>query len=238
MRTIKILKGARIGSSYGTMEVCATTPTEDELNILADTGHFSNRYTLISELRFNEVKLKDIDKMLFTYLNWGHCLNVGLIEDSEILLSKKEYDMGTLTGVNDDFSSKSKELRSSFNMIFINEGFKISSNRFVLNIHVHVSLVIKNESKMIIIAYDVVPNLRAYGRGIPYLIFYNMDLVKKSKEKTKNFKSDKIDPSQDLPFNFNGYVDQEIIDIILRSRNETNTVLNIYMIKIQRKRGD
>ena len=49
MKIVRILKGAGIISSYGSMGAAAVTLIEDELKILVDTGHFGNRDVLLKD---------------------------------------------------------------------------------------------------------------------------------------------------------------------------------------------
>ena len=91
MKIIRILKGAGIRSSYGTIGAASVTLVRDDRNILVDTGHFGNRDNLLARLRENMIKPSEIDVVVLTHLNWDHCLNVDIVKDSEILIGKQEY---------------------------------------------------------------------------------------------------------------------------------------------------
>ncbi|MGC8663705.1 MAG: MBL fold metallo-hydrolase [Thermoplasmata archaeon] len=232
MKILRLLKGAGIRSSYGTMGASASTLIDDEgIKIIVDIGHFGNRDALNSSLKANGLNFKDIDKVVLTHLNWDHCLNIDLFENSEILLNENEFKEGTLSGIADNFSIKFKEFLSTFKIKFVDEGYYVSPHSYILDTpgHTigHISLVLKDNAKTIIIAGDAIPNLRSYDRGVPDLIFYNLDYAIKSIEKVKNLNPDIIYPGHDPPFNKKGYLEEDPIDIILRNRDESNTVVEI-----------
>lgn len=233
MKIIRILKGAGIRSTYGTMGASASTLVDDEgIKILVDVGHFGNRETLITALRSNDLLPKDIDKIVLTHLNWDHCLNIDLFQNSEVLLSKKEFDLGTLSGTMDGLSPLFKEYLKSFKLTFVAEGDHPSPNSTVLDTggHTagHISLLVQDGQKKILISGDSIPNLRSYNRGMPDLIFYNKDEAASSIEKIKKLQPDVIYPGHDPPFNTSGYMEKDTIDLILRNVDETNTIINIY----------
>ena len=97
----RILKGAGIRSSYGTMGASGVVLVEDGKNVLVDVGHFGNRDALIGEMKKAEISFSDIDTVVLTHLNWDHCLNVDLFPNAEILVGKDEFDRGTLFGIHD-----------------------------------------------------------------------------------------------------------------------------------------
>ena len=79
MKIIRILKGAGIRSSYGTMGAASVTLVRDDKNVLVDTGHFGNRDNLLARLRENMIKPSEIDVVVLTHLNWDHYLNVDIL---------------------------------------------------------------------------------------------------------------------------------------------------------------
>ncbi|MEM0156298.1 MAG: MBL fold metallo-hydrolase, partial [Thermoplasmataceae archaeon] len=85
MRITRVLRGAGIISSYGSMGASAVTLVEDDKRILVDTGHFGNRDVLVQKLSELKIKPSEIDVIVLTHLNWDHCLNTDLFESSEIV---------------------------------------------------------------------------------------------------------------------------------------------------------
>lgn len=231
MKIIRILKGAGIRSSYGTMGAASVTLVRDDRNILIDTGHFGNRDNLLARLRENMIKPSEIDAVVLTHLNWDHCLNVDIFKDSEILIGKEEYAKGTLSGVPDDFTKKFKEYLGGLNISLVEDGHRVSSNSSIISTpgHTagHVSLSIKYENKLTVIAGDAIPNIRAYKRGIPDLIFYDIRAAKQSIARIKALEPNVIIPGHDPPFNLSGYLETDPIDIVLRNEDETNSVVTM-----------
>ncbi|WP_297215133.1 MBL fold metallo-hydrolase [Thermoplasma sp.] len=234
MKIARILKGAGIRSSYGTMGASASTLIEDgDDRILVDVGHFGNRDNLIANLKVSGLSPSDIDVVVLTHLNWDHCLNVDLFDSAKIILGEEELKNGTLSGVKDGISDKFKEILRGMDLTLIKEDHRLSENVQIITTpgHTpgHISVLVIDGSKKIVIAGDAVPNLRAYDRGVPDLIFYNLEQAKKSIAKIKDLKPDVIYPGHDPPFCANGYLERDAVDIILRNRDETNTVMDIYM---------
>ncbi len=231
MKIIRILKGAGIRSSYGTMGAASVTLVRDDKNILVDTGHFGNRDNLLARLRENMIKPSEIDVVVLTHLNWDHCLNVDIFKDSEILIGKEEYEKGTLSGVPDDFTEKFKEYLGGLNISLVEDGHRVSNNSSIISTpgHTpgHVSLSINYENKLTVIAGDAIPNIRAYKRGIPDLIFYDLKAAKQSIARIKALEPNVIIPGHDPPFNLSGYLETDPIDIMLRNEDETNSVVTM-----------
>ena len=228
MNIIRILKGAGIRSSYGTMGAAAVTMIEDDKRIIVDTGHFGNRDALVSRMKELDISASDIDVVVLTHLNWDHCLNVDIFKDSEIMLGKDEYLYGTLSGTKDDQSESFKNYLSHRRLNLVEDGQIISEHVKILSSpgHTsgHISVAVKEPNKLTIIAGDSIPNLRSYRRGVPDLIFYNLDRSKESIEKIKSMNPDVIIPGHDPPFNEKGYLETDDIDIILRNEYESNSV--------------
>ena len=231
MKIIRILKGAGIRSTYGTMGAASVTLVNDDKNILVDTGHFGNRDNLLARLRENMIKPSEIDVVVLTHLNWDHCLNVDIFKDSEILIGKEEYEKGTLSGVPDDLTEKFKEYLGGLNINLVEDGHRVSGNSSIISTpgHTpgHVSLSITYENRLTVVAGDAIPNIRAYRRGIPDLIFYDLKAAKRSIAKVKALEPDVIIPGHDPPFNKDGYLEADPIDIVLRNEDESNSVLTM-----------
>ena len=231
MKIIRILKGAGIRSTYGTMGAASVTLVNDDKNILVDTGHFGNRDNLLARLRENMIKPSEIDVVVLTHLNWDHCLNVDIFKDSEILIGKEEYEKGTLSGVPDDFTEKFKEYLGGLNISLVEDGHRVSNNSSIISTPGHtpgnVSLSINYENKLTVIAGDAIPNIRAYKRGIPDLIFYDLKAAKQSIARIKALEPNVIIPGHDPPFNLSGYLETDPIDIMLRNEDETNSVVTM-----------
>lgn len=232
MKMTRILKGAGIRSSYGSMGAGAVTLIEDEKRILVDVGHFGNREVLVSRMKELGIRLSDIDIVVLTHINWDHCLNLDLFEDSAIILGAREYENGTLTGVRDGLTQMLKEYLSSMKYQLAEDGLVISKSTSILatpgHTPGHISVAVRDDGRLIVISGDAIPNLRSYRRGIPDFVFYSLDDAKRSIAKIKAMKPSIIIPGHDPPFGDNGYLETDTIDIILRNENEENTVLTLH----------
>ncbi|MFP3210098.1 MAG: MBL fold metallo-hydrolase [Thermocladium sp.] len=230
MKLIRLLPGAGIRSSIGTMGAAAVTLIQDDINIMIDTGHFGSRDKLLARLKAVGLSPGNIDVVVLTHINWDHCLNVDLFRDSRIAISRKELEEGWLSGVPDGFTAKFREMLKEMDLLLVSDGQRISSSTSIIytpgHTPGHISLLVDG-SPRIIIAGDAVPNLRAYRRGVPDLIFFDLSLAKSSIERIKSLKPDYIIPGHDSPFNDAGYVERDNVDIILRKENEENLVITI-----------
>ncbi len=230
MKIVRLLPGAGIRSSIGTMGAAAVTLIQDDINVLVDTGHFGSRDKLMARLSGNGLTTRDIDAVVLTHLNWDHCLNVDLFHDSKIIISPAELEKGSLSGSMDGLTPKFKDLLKGMDLLLVSDNQRISANASIIytpgHTPGHISVVVGGVDR-VVIAGDAVPNLRAYRRGMPDLIFFDAATAKSSIERIKSLKPSYIIPGHDSPFNDNGYVERDDIDIILRKENEENLVVII-----------
>ena len=231
MKITRILKGAGIRSSYGTMGSASVTLVEDRKRILVDTGHFGNRDVLLSRLKSLDIQTSEIAIIVLTHLNWDHCLNVDLFEDAEIVLGKAEFDSGTLSGLSDGISENFKEYLSERKLKLVEDGYVVAENITVISTpgHTpgHIALKVQDNRNLIVFSGDCIPNLRAYRRGVPDIIFYDLDQAKESIARIKELNPDVVYPGHDPPFSDKGYIEFDPVDVYLRNEDETNTVMTL-----------
>lgn len=231
MKIVRILKGAGIISSYGSMGAAAVTLIEDELKILVDTGHFGNRDVLLKRLSAEDIKPDDIDKIVLTHINWDHCLNVDLFPNASIVVSKKELEDGSLSGQRDIITTYFRDYLSSRKIILAEDKKAITKHSYILmtpgHTPGHISLVIDDDGNNIIISGDSIPNIRSYRRGLPDFIFYSKEEAMSSISRIKKLNPSMIIPGHDPPFNENGYLENDTIDIVLRNEDETNSIIKV-----------
>ncbi len=229
MNIKRILKGAGIRSSYGTMGAAGVVLIEDTRRILVDVGHFGIRDPLLREMNRAGVQCKDIDTVVLTHLNWDHCFNVDLFPNAQIIVGVDEMEKGTLSGVPDGITPAFKSYLSSLNVLTVSDGYKITPNVSIVytpgHTPGHVAVSAKDGHSHTIMTGDAIPNLRAYRRGMPDLAFYNEAMARESVSKIKSLKPDLIIPGHDAPFTDQGYAELDSVDIILREEQEVNTVL-------------
>ncbi len=229
MKITRILKGAGIRSNFGTMGASAVTLIEDESSILVDTGHYGNRNNLKESLSVAEKDVSDIDIVVLTHLNWDHCLNLELFENAKIVIGKKELEEGTLSGSDDKFTEKFREFLATRDLLLIEELKRISRHSTIIptpgHTAGHISVRVDFNNSLTVISGDAIPNLRAYRRGIPDYIFFDLELARNSVEKIRGMRPNTIIPGHDSPFNDNGYLQNDVIEFILRNENEENTVI-------------
>ena len=229
MKIRRILKGAGIRSSYGTMGAAGVVLVEDTKNILVDVGHFGIRDALLREMKKNSVATTDIDIVVLTHLNWDHCLNIDLFPDAQIIIGKEEFYRGTLSGVSDGLSDTFRNYIKTMKVNPVENDYKITPNVSVVSTpgHTpgHIAVKVLENGFLTVMSGDAIPNLRAYRRGMPDLAFFSEDLARKSVEKIKNLEPDLIIPGHDAPFTKNGYTENDNIDMIFREEQEINTVI-------------
>ena len=225
----RVLRGAGIRSSYGTMGAAGVVLVEEGKRILVDVGHFGNRDALMREIKNAGIVLSDIDTVVLTHLNWDHCLNVDLFSNAEIIIGEHEFERGTLSGITDGITPFFIEFLSTLNLKKVNDNYKITPNISIISTpgHTpgHIALSVKDGKKLIIMSGDAIPNLRAYRRGVPDIIFYDETKARESIKKIKELKPDLIIPGHDAPFSDKGYSELDTVDIIFRDEQEVNTVL-------------
>ncbi|MCL5783366.1 MAG: MBL fold metallo-hydrolase [Candidatus Thermoplasmatota archaeon] len=231
MKISRILKGAGIRSSYGTMGAAGVVLVDDTKKILVDVGHFGNRDALLREMGKSQISPDQIDVVVLTHINWDHCLNVDLFQNAQIILGENELDRGTLSGIPDGLSPAFKEYLSTLKVKTVKDGYSITPNVSVIDTpgHTpgHIALSAVNNGFLTILTGDAVPNLRAYRRGVPDLAFHSEALARQSVSKIKGMKPGMIIPGHDAPFTDDGYTEIDNVDIILREEQEVNTVISV-----------
>jgi len=182
----RILRGAGIRSSYGTMGAGSVTLIEDEgKRLLVDVGHFGNRDQLRTALSKAGLEPREVDYVVLTHIHWDHCLNVDMFTSSEILTRDKEFNLGTLSGIRDVSTDSFKELLKRMRLKLI------SSDEFALTKNVrtidtfghapgHVSLTVTEPSGLVVVSGDALPNLRALKRGLPDFVFHDETMARTS----------------------------------------------------------
>ena len=229
MKIARILKGAGIISSYGSMGAAAVTLIQDDLNVLVDTGHFGNRDVLLKRLSAEGIKPDEIDKIVLTHINWDHCLNVDLFQNASIVLSKKEFVNGSLSGRGDFITTYYRNYLSSRHIVIAEDNTPVTRHSYILmtpgHTPGHISLIVDDGENNIIFSGDSIPNLRSYRRGLPDFIFYSKEEAISSILRIKKLNPSMIIPGHDPPFNEGGYLENDIIDIILRNEDETNSII-------------
>ena len=230
MNIRRILKGAGIRSSYGTMGAAGVVLVEDSKKILVDVGHFGIRDPLLRELGRAGVSTKEIDTVVLTHLNWDHCFNVDLFPNAQIMVGVDEMEKGTLSGVPDGFTTPFKSYLSTLDIKTVHDGFKITPNVSIVytpgHTPGHIAVSAKDNKNHVMMTGDAVPNLRAYRRGMPDFAFYNESMARESVDKIKSLKPDLIIPGHDAPFTEQGYTELDNVDIIFREEQEVNTVIS------------
>lgn len=230
MNIRRILKGAGIRSSYGTMGAAGVVLVEDEKKILVDVGHFGIRDPLLRELGRAGISCGEIDAVVLTHLNWDHCFNVDLFPNAQIIVGVDEMEKGTLSGVPDGITSPFKNYLSTLNLQTVRDGFKITPNVSIVytpgHTPGHIAVSAKDNKSHTIMTGDAIPNLRAYRRGMPDFAFYNESMARESVNKIKALKPDLIIPGHDAPFTEQGYTELDNVDLIFREEQEVNTVIS------------
>ncbi len=230
MNIRRILKGAGIRSSYGTMGAAGVVLVEDSKKILVDVGHFGIRDPLLRELGRAGVSSNEIDTVVLTHLNWDHCFNVDLFPNAQIIVGMDEMEKGTLSGIPDGITPSFKSYLSTLDIKTVQDGFMITPNVSIVytpgHTPGHIAVSARDNKSHVMMTGDAIPNLRAYRRGMPDFAFYNESMARESVNKIKSLKPDLIIPGHDAPFTEQGYTELDSVDIIFREEQEVNTVLS------------
>jgi N-acyl homoserine lactone hydrolase len=228
----RIVPGMGIRSNVGSMGACAMTMLEDGgKRILVDVGHFGSRSVLLNALNQRKLAPKDFDTIVLTHIHWDHCLNIDLFQDAKILLGKNELKMGTLNDMDDPHSEHFRKFLNDMGAVGVSESYKISENISILETEGHspghVALVVTDNGKLVVVSGDAIPGLRAYRRGIPDFVFYDLQKAKTSIAKVKKLDPSKIIPGHDRPFNDLGYLENDDLEFVFRKENEENFLLRL-----------
>lgn len=231
---VRIVKGTILRTNYGTLGASTSTLIYDDgKKILVDVGHYGTRLRLEENLKNGGLSPRDIDYVILTHINWDHCANIDLFEESEIFLHRREWENGNLFG-REDLATKvfKQSLLGKMKLNLIDtDMFKVTENVYTLNTfgHTigHISVLVKTEKGNVIISGDTVPYYRTIKKGYPDIIFYDKEEAKKSVSKVKEFKPAIIVPGHSPPFNENGYVEKDEIEIRLVGDNGEDLVFKL-----------
>ncbi len=223
------MPGMGIRSSGGTMGAAGVTMIEDENSrIVVDVGHFGTRDALLGELRKRNLAPRDFDVVILTHIHWDHCLNVDLFENAKVILGKNELKMGTINAKEDRHAENFRQLLIDRKAEGVSEFYKVSKHASVLDTPGHspghISLRVDTEDGLVIFTGDSIPGLRAYHRGVPDLVFYDLEKAKRSVSKVKEMKPKMIIPGHDRPFNETGYLAHDSLEFVFRKESEENMV--------------
>lgn len=229
MKIDRIMPGMGIRSSVGVMGSSGVTMIEDEgERIVVDVGHFGTRDALLFELKKRNLSPKDFSIVVLTHIHWDHCLNVDLFENAKVILGKDELANGALNAKNDPHAENYKAYLRDLKAEGVRESYRVSKHTSILDSpgHTpgHVSLKVEGEDGLVIFSGDSIPGLRAYRRGVPDLVFYDLEKAKRSVSRVKELKPKMIIPGHDRPFNDSGYLMKDSVEFVFRKENEENMV--------------
>ncbi len=230
---IRIVNGTIFRTNYGNLGASTSTLIYDnDKKILIDVGHYGTRLRLLENFKKNNFNPNQIDYVILTHLNWDHCANIDLFEKSKIFIHKRELESSSLFGMNDLATENFKKMLKKMKLNLIDEDmFKISENVYTINTfgHTigHISVLVKTIDGDVIIAGDAIPYFRTMKKGYPDIIFYDKEEAKKSVEKVRELKPKYIIPGHAPPFNENGYIERDEIEVRLIGDNGEDMIIKI-----------
>lgn len=228
----RILPGMGIRSNVGVLGSCAVTMiVDDGKRVIVDVGHFGNREAMLTSLKSRGLTPSDFDIVLLTHMHWDHSLNIDLFPRARVIVDKEELERGNLTGTEDVHAQQFRKLIQSMTCEKIGDGYQITSHVKVISTpgHTvgHLSVICEDVKGRTVITGDAVPNLRAYRRGVPDLIFHDLEKAKSSVQKIKDLHSSMLIPGHDSPFNEGGYLSRDDFNLILRTEKEENLIVGV-----------
>lgn len=228
----RILPGMGIRSNIGVLGSCAITMiVDDGKRMMVDVGHLGNRDAMLTSLKSRGLTPPEFDIIILTHIHWDHCLNVDLFPEAKIVVDVEELERGNLTGKEDVHAQQFRNFVKSLNCQKVRDEHQITSHVKVISTPGHsvghMSVLVEDGKGRTVIAGDAVPNLRAYRRGIPDLIFYDVEKAKASVQRIKDLHSSMLIPGHDSPFNDEGYLSRDDFNLILRTEKEENLIVGV-----------
>jgi N-acyl homoserine lactone hydrolase len=224
------MPGMGIRSSVGTMGAAGVTMIEDsDVRIIVDVGHFGTRDVLLDELKKRTLSPKDFGIVILTHIHWDHCLNVDLFENAKVVLGKNELEGGTLNAKHDRHTDNFRQLLIDMGASGVTEPYSVSKHTSVVDSPGHspghISLRAESqEDGLVIFTGDSIPGLRAYRRGVPDLVFYDLEKAKQSVKRVREMHPKMIIPGHDRPFNDSGYIARDSLEFVFRKESEENMI--------------
>ena len=221
-----------IRSNIGVLGSCAVTLiVDDGKRIIVDVGHFGNRDAMLESMKSKGLRPQDIDMVMLTHIHWDHCLNVDLFPKAEIFVGEDEIERGNLTGKEDVHAQQFRKYVSSLNCHKIRDGHLLTSHVKAISTPGHsvghMSLLVEEGETKTVVTGDAIPNLRAYRRGVPDLIFFDMQQAQASIQRIKGLHASRLFPGHDSPFNESGYISRDDFNLILRTEKEENLIVGV-----------
>jgi glyoxylase-like metal-dependent hydrolase (beta-lactamase superfamily II) len=221
-----------IRTNVGVLGSCAVTLiVDDGKRIVVDVGHFGNRDAMLESMKSKGFGPQDVDMVMLTHIHWDHCLNVDLFKKAEIFVGEAEIEKGNLTGKEDIHAQHFREYVRSLNYHRVKDDQSLTSHVKAISTPGHsvghMSILFEEGGKKTVVVGDAVPNLRAYRRGVPDLIFFNTEQAKASVQRIKDLHAATVIPGHDSPFNDDGYLSRDNFNLILRTEKEENLIVGV-----------
>ncbi|MEM3646661.1 MAG: MBL fold metallo-hydrolase [Thermofilum sp.] len=189
--------------------------------LLYDTGGPNVISQLHSAIRSGQLKPREVDGVIVSHLHWDHGMNVNLFPDSEIFLSKREFEYAKHPKFQDWATPYGiTKLYQDLKLRFVEEGTELMRGVKVVDAPGHspglVVLEVETRNDVAILASDALFSAKSFLAGEPFLIFYSRSAARLSMTKIKK-RGSLFYPGHDIPFRYREgkieYITRQPIDL-------------------------
>jgi glyoxylase-like metal-dependent hydrolase (beta-lactamase superfamily II) len=202
-----ILPGFPGKTSRGFLGFCNVSLIHSDIDVLFDTGHFSDRQLLLSELKRRKINVKDINYVILSHLHYDHCLNVDLFENATIILGEQELNYARSGEPEKQGDTSVPKFMLPFlrerQMIKVENELKLAGNVRVVGTPGHtpgsISAIVDGTDGRTVVAGDAVKNAYEFRLGKPEVFFGREEDARESISKISKI-AEFIVPGHDRPF--------------------------------------
>ncbi len=202
-----VLRGFPGKTNRGALGFCNITLVRGDRTILFDTGHFSDRPLLVSELDKRGIGLGDIELVVLSHLHYDHCLNIDLFERAKIVVSEEELKYASSDEprrLGDLFVPRAiMSLMEGREIVRVEDGMGLDEGVNVLKTPGHtpgsISLIVEDYNVKVALAGDAVKNAWEFKNGVPEMFYGSRSDALESIRKLRDV-ADMIVPGHDRCF--------------------------------------
>ncbi|MFH1141955.1 MAG: MBL fold metallo-hydrolase [Chloroflexota bacterium] len=199
-----LLCGFNANTDQARLGLSMVTLVRGSRNTLVDVGHFGRRQLLVQALEQRSLRPEQIDTIVLTHAHWDHSQNVDLFSNARIVVHSSEVEHSRHPNPGELATPRyfAKTLEGHI-VVDAREGMELEAGVSILETPGHsaghISVLVHTSEGLVIIAGDALSDAGALARGMPFLVFWDVEQARSSVQKIRSAAS-RVYPGHDRPF--------------------------------------